>query len=214
MVDAIHLIRHGEVDNPDHVVYADLPGFGLSETGRAQARAAGEFLSDRPVPGVYSSPLRRALQTAEAIAAPHGQSVEVLDELTEFGLSVHWRGFKWEELSDRFPGEVEAYLDHPWDLPFSPESLEQMMERMAAAVTRLARTHNGGEPVIVSHQDPIQAALVGLTDRPLESFRDRKPDHAEVITLQTGTGWHEATRWSPPISGRPFPPPPGDAGNS
>lgn len=214
MANVVHLIRHGEVDNPEHVVYADLAEFGLSETGQAQARAAGAFLSDRPVLGVYSSPLTRALQTAEAIAAPHGRSVEVVDELTEFGLSIRWRGFKWEELDDRFPGEVEAYLDHPWDLRFSPESLEQMMERMVAAVTRLAGTHNDGEPVIVSHQDPIQAALMGLTDRPLESFGDRKPNHAEVITLQTGTGWHEATRWSPPIAGRPFPPSPGDAPTS
>jgi broad specificity phosphatase PhoE len=212
MVDVIHLVRHGEVDNPDHVVYADLPGFGLSETGWAQATAAGAFLANRPVIGIYSSPLTRAMQTAEAIAEPHRMSVEVVDALTEFGLSVRWRGVRWEDLSDRFPGEIEAYLSHPWDLPFSPEPLEHMMERMVEAVQHLAGISDGGEVVIVSHQDPVQAALVGLTDRPLTSFPTGKPGHTEVITLQPANLWREVSRWSPPIGGRQFPPPPGASG--
>ena len=57
----IHLIRHGEVDNPRDVVYADMPGFGLSETGRRQAEAAGSYLAATPLVRIVSSPLDRAL---------------------------------------------------------------------------------------------------------------------------------------------------------
>jgi broad specificity phosphatase PhoE len=210
MVDAVHLVRHGEVANPDHVVYADLPGFELSATGWVQARAAGEFLAGRPVVAIYSSPLTRAAQTAGEIAVPHGLEVETVDQVTEFGLSHRWRGFRWEELDQLFPGEIEAYLENPWDLPFSPESLEQMTHRMVEAVTGLAQTHNGGEMVVVSHQDPVQAARVELTERPREVFGVDKPGHAEVITLRPGAQWTEIARWLPPVESAPFPPPKND----
>lgn len=207
MTGNVHLIRHGEVENPDHVVYADLQEFGLSETGDAQAREAALRLSNRPISAVFSSPLTRAIQTARAIGAPHNTSIEIVNELTEFGLSVRWRGVRWVDLNKRFPGEVEAYLDHPWDLPFSPESLAEMSRRMAAAIRsrRLARPI--GELVFVSHQDPVQAARLALTEQPSTSFSDEKPEHAEVITLEPGAPWREVARWTPSVGGGPFPPP-------
>ena len=68
MAARVHLVRHGEVHNPDHLVYASLPGFTLSERGEAQARAVARYLGRQPIVGVWSSPLERALRTAEPLA--------------------------------------------------------------------------------------------------------------------------------------------------
>jgi broad specificity phosphatase PhoE len=211
MVNQVHLIRHGEVENPDHIVYADLQEFRLSRNGEAQAGEAASFLAERPITAVFSSPLTRAIQTALAIAAPHGIGVEIIDDLIEFGLSVRWRGRRWEELEDHFPGEVAAYLEHPWDLPFSPESLEEMADRMEAAIVNQRLAHPDGELVVVSHQDPVQAARLSLTGRSFFSFWSDKPSHAEVITLEPGHPWRETATWAPATESGPFPPPTGSA---
>jgi broad specificity phosphatase PhoE len=108
----VHLIRHGEVDNPHHVVYADLPGYGLSPLGHAQATAAADYLSDLPLRRVISSPLLRARQTAAAIARPHDVPMEIDGALTEWSASLRWAGVRWDELEDVFPGELTAYLKH------------------------------------------------------------------------------------------------------
>ena len=213
MASRVHLVRHGEVENPDHIVYADLQEFCLSTRGNTQAREAAVYLADRPISAVCSSPLTRAVQTALTIAAPHGIGIDVVDDLTEFGLSVRWGGCPWEELDQQFPGEVAAYLDHPWDLPFSPESLEEMAGRVEASIRRQHLAHADGELVVVSHQDPVQAARIALTGRSVFSFGDDKPGHAEVITLEPGTHWRETERWSPASKSRPFPPPKEVAGS-
>src|SRR6266700_7514412 len=67
MQTTIYLIRHGEVKNPDNIIYARLPKFDLSANGKKQAEQAAEFLKDKHIEAIYSSPLERAKQTAEII---------------------------------------------------------------------------------------------------------------------------------------------------
>lgn len=189
MPGILHLVRHGEVHNPDHLVYADLPGFGLSVRGRAQALAAAATLSSHPIGAVWSSPLLRALRTAEPIAARHGLPVRVHPGLTEWGLLVRWRGISWESVPDAFPGELEAYLEDPRTIPGTPETLEALAARTATALAEIA-SRAEGPTVVVGHQDPIHAAVRHLTGAGLEDFHTRKPTHAEVITLE-GPPWRE-----------------------
>jgi broad specificity phosphatase PhoE len=195
----LHLVRHGEVRNPDHVCYADLPGFDLTEVGRVQARAAGHYLAAMaPASPVATSPLDRAVQTAEIIAAALGVAATTDRRLIEWELSSRWAGAVWEELPDRFPGELEAYLAHPHDLGFSPESIAETAERMNAVVADLGAGLPEGTAILVSHQDPIQALRLRLLGRPLSELPERKPRHGEVLTLQrTGAGWSEVARWVP-----------------
>lgn len=183
----LHLVRHGEVSNPDGLVYADLPGFDLSERGRAEAGRAASELAARPITAVWSSPLLRAVRTAEAIATPHGLPVLVDDRLTEWGLLGRWAGTPWADLPDVFPGELEAYLAHPDDLPFAPESLAEVAGRMAEVAA--AVTAPGTEVVVVSHQDPVHAVVRRLTGVGFARFHEGKPGHAEVIALRPGPIW-------------------------
>jgi broad specificity phosphatase PhoE len=191
------LIRHGEVENPDHVVYADLPGFGLSERGIRQAVETAQRLADVDVVAVYASPLQRAVETAEHIAAPHGLAVSTDPELTEWRLGTRWRGVGWDDLDEHFPGELAAYLDHPWDLAFSSESLADLAVRMAETVSAITARHDGGAVVVVSHQDPIQAGRLALLHRSVRGLNVDKPRHAEAFRLTFGAPWTEDWRWAP-----------------
>ncbi len=193
----VHLTRHGEVENPKHLVYADLPGFGLSTLGNLQAKEAGRFLSSRPVVAVWSSPLQRAIETAHFIAARHQLPVHVDERLTEWHLSSRWSGIRWEELPQRLPGELEAYLTHPWDLDFTPESLEELADRVAEVATELSARYSNGDVVMVGHQDPIHAARLRLTGADHRRQQEGKPGHAAVVSLRPDTPWREMSVWEP-----------------
>ena len=202
MASVVHLVRHGEVHNPDHTVYADLPGFHLSERGRRQATWAGRHLSDRPVAAVYTSPLERAVETAGAIGAHHGLAPEGVAELTEWALMGRWRGLRWPDLDTRRPGELETYLTSPLTMDFTPETVQQLADRVGGAVTLLARRHPGEEIVIVSHQDPIQVTRLALTNRSLGALHEAKPRHCEIISLAPGARWRETGRRVPDAGAR------------
>jgi len=206
----LQLVRHGEVENPDHVVYADLDGFGLSVRGVAQAEAAAAYLALTPVALVVASPLQRAQETARVIASAHPDARFIVDDgLTEWRLGSRWAGTVWEDLPDRFPGELEAYLAHPEDLPFSPEPLEAAGGRFAAAAAEAFASIPAGDVVIVSHQDPVQAGRLTLTGRSFDNFHQHKPGHAAVITLtppvDPESRWRRSDWWEPD-QGPAFPP--------
>lgn len=194
MASVVHLVRHGEVENPDGLVYAHLAGFGLSDGGRRQATWASTHLAARPIRAVYSSPLDRARQTALVIALPHGLEPLLLPEVTEWALMTRWAGLPWADLDIHFPGELSAYLNDPLDLDFAPESVPELALRIGRAVDTLADRHPEQEVVVVSHQDPIQAARLQLTGQDLGRLHHDKPRHCEVISLSRSEGWRQSSR--------------------
>lgn len=207
MLHRLHLVRHGEVHNPDGLVYADLPGFHLSDLGREQAGSAAAHLGGSTVDAIVCSPLDRARETAAPIAHALALTVEIDDRLTEWGLSSRWAGVPWADLDHHFPGEIAAYTRTPHDLPFSPESIAAVAQRMEAAVADLGARHPGGTAVVVSHQDPVQALRLGLRGLDLAALNTDKPGHACVITLERSAGeWRETASWLPPLAGAVFPP--------
>jgi broad specificity phosphatase PhoE len=197
MAALVHLVRHGEVSNPDQIVYGTLPVYGLSTLGVEQARKVGRYLGPRAVVAIWSSPLERSLRTAEEIAARSGVPVRVDHDLTEWATIDRWKGHQWGEIPAKFPGELEAYLEHPQTLGFGTESLDDLADRMATVARRLDVEHPHGDVVIVSHQDPIQAGRLRLVGAPLDQLHDDKPGHGAVVTLRPGSTWTEETVWSP-----------------
>ncbi|HTX81930.1 MAG TPA: histidine phosphatase family protein [Streptosporangiaceae bacterium] len=160
----VHLVRHGEVDNPNGVLYGRIPGYHLSEAGRLMAKSAADFLAGRDVTVIRSSPLERALETAEPIAAEFRLPIEVDDRLIE-----PWNYFE----GMRF-GVGDGALRQPrhWvhlRNPFRPswgEPYREVASRVMAAVREAARAAEGHEAVCVSHQLPIW-----VTRRAVEGHR-------------------------------------------
>jgi broad specificity phosphatase PhoE len=149
----VHLVRHGEVANPGGVLYGRLADFHLSEDGKVMAKAAADFLAGRDVMALRSSPLDRARETAEPIAAQLGLEIEIDDRLIE----------PWNHFEGMTVGVGDGSLRAPrhWIYlrnPFRPswgEPYAEVAARVLAAAADAARAARGHEAVCVSHQLPI-----------------------------------------------------------
>jgi len=172
-VARVHLVRHGQVDNPRRMVYGRLPGWHLSAKGRRQAEAVARVLAGRGVAALFASPLERARETADVLARTLALPVQVRDDLTESALAAHWEGLSWLHVWTRRHREWDTYRKRPLEME-APEPLVELAARMAAAVRALATAFPGREVVAVSHGDPIKAAVVTLTGGDLARLHDLK----------------------------------------
>lgn len=153
--DQIHLVRHGEVHNPDGVLYGRLPGFGLSERGHRMAAAAADELvkAGRPVSRLIASPLQRAQESAQPIADALGLPIDTEPRIIE-------PTNRFEGLTFEFgPAVIRRPKSWPWVLnPFKPswgEAYVSIVARMRAAMTDAHASVESGDVVLVSHQLPI-----------------------------------------------------------
>jgi len=196
----IVVVRHGEVLNPNHVVYADLCGFDLSPTGVRQVHALGKHLSHLAVDIVVSSPLARARHSAAAIARRHSLDVTVDERLTEARLFPAWTGMRWEDVERHFPEQFRGYLADATALTDVSESVADVSLRVMRTVND-ARDAGHTTIVVVGHQDPSQALRLTLVGRPLSGMRTDPPSHASATTLisRDGETFVETSVWNPEI---------------
>ncbi|HZN18396.1 MAG TPA: histidine phosphatase family protein [Micromonosporaceae bacterium] len=149
----VHVLRHGEVYNPDRILYGRLPGFRLSELGIQMAKAVAAALADRDIGYVAASPLERAQQTAEPIAAQFGLPVCVDERLIE---SANW--FEGRKVS---VGDGSLRDPRNWWVlrdPVTPswgEPYAMIAQRMLAALHAARDAASGRQAVLISHQLPI-----------------------------------------------------------
>jgi len=178
----VHVVRHGEVHNPAGILYGRLPGFRLSDTGRAQADAVAEALADRDVAAVIASPLQRAQETAAPIAARHGLAVDTDPDLIESenffeGRRVGPGDGAWRD--PRFWWRLRDPFTPSWGEPYA-----DIAARMASAVDKARVRGAGQEVVCVSHQLPVWTLRLHLTGRRLwHDPRRRECSLASVTTL-------------------------------
>lgn len=183
----VHLLRHGEVYNPNKVLYGRLPGYQLSERGRAMAELAAKWLVDEAggagaPTAVFSSPLERAQETAQPLTAATGLSVGIDERLVEAGNS-----FEGESVTPR------EMLTNPamWRRIYNPlrpswgEPYPQIRDRMVAAVKDVRRQAWGGVAVCVSHQLPIWTTRRAAEGRPLWHRPDRRQCSLASVTTLT-----------------------------
>ncbi|GGU01086.1 histidine phosphatase family protein [Actinomadura citrea] len=149
----VHLLRHGEVHNPERILYGRLPGYRLSEDGVLMAKAASRWFADRDVTALFSSPMQRALETAAPLADALGLPVTVDDRLIEAGNHFEGLTFGVGTGSLRRP-EHWRHLVNPFR-PSWGEPYKLLVARMRAVVIRARETALGHEAVCVSHQLPI-----------------------------------------------------------
>jgi len=156
MTRRLHLVRHGEVHNPEHVVYGTLPGFVLSAAGRAHAQAAGRRLRElvSGPPCIVSSPLERAQETAAIIARTFGEDVNV----TTDERLIEARSFAMG-LPRRFAPHLYLRRMLQTNRPRN-ESPTAIVDRMVEAARAACGPHP--DAILVSHQFPIWMARLGL----------------------------------------------------
>jgi broad specificity phosphatase PhoE len=200
----VDLVRHGHVENPQRKVYGRLPGWRLSAEGRRQAAAIAAHLRGRPIVHVYASPLERATETADAIAAAVGVSVATDPALIESALGAHWEGLRWSEVRSARHAELDAYLHRPHEVDFVDEPFAALGARMARALRTIAARHMGLEVAVVSHGDPIKAAVCHLTGRAIADLHALKVPTGALVALELdGDAVSIVERWEPAREAKP-----------
>ncbi|MDQ3982137.1 MAG: histidine phosphatase family protein [Actinomycetota bacterium] len=178
----VHLVRHGEVENPKGVIYGRLPGYHLSERGKGQARAAARRLADADLAAVWASPLERAQETAAEIAEPHGLEVVTDERLIESGNTFEGVGRTvWHLISN--PAHWWRFRN-----PLRPswgESFGEIRERMTAAIAEAAAGAETREVAIVSHQTPVLVARLALARRRVPPWLAGTPCETGSVTTMT-----------------------------
>jgi len=152
----VHLVRHGEVYNPDAVLYGRLPGFGLSQRGIEQAELAARFLAERDIGYIVSSPLERAQQTAQPLARKLGLPVAIDERLIEAGNYLEGKQVVDAQGLLTDPSNWK-YLRNPLRPSWGEPYLE-IAQRVLAATRDARDAADGHDAVCVSHQLPIWVA--------------------------------------------------------
>ena len=168
----VHLLRHGEVHNPDGVLYGRLPHFGLSADGLQMAHDAAEAVRHLDVAEVVASPLQRAQETAGPVAAALGLGITTDDRLLESENVFEGKPFGVGDGVLRRPGSWRHLRD-----PFTPswgEPNDAVARRMLAAVEAARDRVTGHEAVCVSHQLPIWTLRRHVEGRRLWHRPDRR----------------------------------------
>lgn len=159
----IFFVRHGEVDNPDKILYGRLPGFPLSQNGRKQIAKTTQTLSKENISAIYSSPLLRTKKTAEIISEILHLPINYSEEILEVRTSLQGKTLSY--ISAHFP-KMNVYAAAKNNT--SGETIEDIAKRMQKFIDRKIKKHKGKNIVVVTHGDPIMIVKAQIKGLPIE----------------------------------------------
>jgi alpha-ribazole phosphatase/probable phosphoglycerate mutase len=189
VVCRIFLIRHGETLWNHARKYQGHADIALSERGLKQAEALARRLEHEDFAAFFASDLRRAWDTAEIIARPHGGKVDALPALREINFG-EWEGLTRDEIKARFPEISEQW----WKAPYSTrlpggEMLAEVSTRASAAIEDIALGHPDAQVVVVAHGGSIRASIGHYLKMDLNQYWRLRQDNAALNILELyGTG--------------------------
>lgn len=162
MKTKVFLVRHGETEWNKLGKFQGCQDIPLSEEGIVQAQYLSKKFNSN-FDYIYTSPLKRALQTAEVIATNKKIKPSIINDLREINFG-EWEGLTLKEISDNFPKEFNNWRNDKFEAPMcgGDLSLKKACERAKIAITEIADKHKGKKILIVSHGGIIKAGLLGL----------------------------------------------------
>ena len=162
---SVHVVRHGEVHNPESILYGRQPGWRLSERGLAMAEAVANWSKDLSLGAIHSSPLERAQQTATPLASLHRLKIKSDEQLIEAANIFEGKPFGVGDGVLRQP-KAWRHLWNPWR-PSWGEPYKEQISRMQSAIEAARASANGKDALVVSHQLPIWILRSSIEGRPL-----------------------------------------------
>jgi len=177
----VMLIRHGETDWNVEEIFRGQMDVALNETGIAQAEQLAEYLKDIQIEAIYSSPLKRALRTAEIIAACHHVKVESTDELTDFNYG-EWQGLSRKTVRERYPGLYDAWMNNQLIKVPGGESMDNVRARSLSLVKQVVARYEG-IVALVSHRVTNKVLICTLLGLDNSHFWNIKLDVCGVTTF-------------------------------
>jgi len=187
----LYLVRHGATDANLQRPYVlqgrgmDLP---LNDRGRRQAECVRKLFERTAIAAIYSSPLRRAFETAQAIAEPHRLDVATIDALIECDVG-RWEGMAWDQIRAEFPREYEDFQRDQSQFPYlGGETYRDVSLRALPVLTDLLERHAGRSVVAVAHNVVIRACVATLLGIPLVRAKDVNQGNGSVNVLRWENG--------------------------
>ncbi len=165
MSTTVHVARHGEVENPEKILYGRQPGWRLSTRGQQMAETLGEWSKSINLGALHVSPLQRAQETAAPIARAHGVEITTDERLIEAANVFEGKSFELGSGVLKHPSSWR-HLYNPWK-PSWGEPYEEQINRMLAAVFAARKAANGKDAIVVSHQLPIWILRSAIEGRSL-----------------------------------------------
>jgi len=188
MATTIILVRHGETDWNRDRRFQGQADVVLNETGRAQVRVLAAELAGGAFSIAYTSPLRRAAESAEILAATLGLEVRPCNALMEVHVGS-WAGLTVPEVETQFPDGHRRWLDSRagWE---DGETYDELGMRVVKGLGRIGADHPDTQVLAVTHGGPIRAILAAVRGLPFEASRDeiRFVENCEAVrvTIQDG----------------------------
>ena len=165
MSTTVHVARHGEVENPEKILYGRQPGWRLSNRGQQMAETLGEWSKSINLGALHVSPLQRAQETAAPIARAHGIEITTDERLIEAANIFEGKSFELGSGVLKHPSSWR-HLYNPWK-PSWGEPYEEQINRMLAAIFAARKAANGKDAIVVSHQLPIWILRSAIEGRSL-----------------------------------------------
>lgn len=165
MSTTVHIARHGEVENPEKILYGRQPGWRLSTRGQQMAETLGEWSKSINLGALHVSPLQRAQETAAPIARAHGIEITTDERLIEAANVFEGKSFELGSGVLKHPSSWR-HLYNPWK-PSWGEPYEEQINRMLAAIFAARKAANGKDAIVVSHQLPIWILRSAIEGRSL-----------------------------------------------
>lgn len=179
-----YLIRHAEKACDPDLLTGRTPGVALSEEGRRQAERIAQRFAGVRLSRVLSSPLQRAQETAEPIARAAGLPVEISAALDEMNFG-QWTGRRCAELAGDAPWEQFNRFRSGTRIP-GGETMVEVQARFVGEMLRLREAVRDGAVAVVSHGDPIRAAVVYFAGATLDAWERFEISPASVTTIALG----------------------------
>ena len=194
--DLLHFVRHGEVHNPERILYGRLENFGLSERGHDMAKRVADTLQVRPIVKVISSPLQRAQESAKPIAEALGLGLDIDERLIE--AENVFEGSRLNVQNIVKNPATWAHFRNPWR-PSWGEPYRAIADRMMAAAEAALESVEEGEVVLVSHQLPIWMLHKWIAGIPLPHIpASRRCTLSSVTSVRkVGERWKEESYREP-----------------
>ena len=163
------IVRHGETDWNAELRFQGHADTSLNEAGRLQARELAELLRDEGASAIYTSPLRRASETARIVAERIGLDAQAHEALREIDVG-DWQGLTVDDVRTRFPELADVAWRSGWP---NGETYDELSARVVPALYELGRRHAGERVLGITHAGPIRAALSAATGLSHEESRTR-----------------------------------------
>ena len=180
----IILVRHGETDWNSGEIFRGQADVPLNKTGLKQAEKLGEYLSGEKISVIYTSPLQRAVKTAEAIAARQGQEVTVTENLNDINCG-EWQGKSVNEVKEEYPDIYQDWLDTPEQVRIpGGESLEEVRCRVMPFLEDAVTRCREGRIALVSHRVVNKVLICNMLGLGNSSFWSIKLDTGGITRFQ------------------------------